>query len=561
MPTIATIVGLLLLSTFLLLGFLRNAQAGEVQSITSDIDTRVATLSDAESTTSNSPQSSKKVFAKLPKIESQACAFVAQYPKYKADCGTLFVQEDPNASHTLQSPARAVTIPFMILHPAGSAINEPVVITGGGGPGSSIYLIDNFDGDPAMFYSGLESSTLQNGRALIIMEMRGSGMSLANLDCPAITDLEIDLLTTYPYKWDNKRYLKTITSCAERKKSQGIDANFYNTDYAVQDIDNLRALLGFDTWHLLGVSHGSRIALRYAQQYPQHTASLILDSIYPFEVDAYAEMPQFNANIFTEPFTLCDTDPACRLENGEASVTIFESFMAQIQNTPPTLELDYYDENWTFGQKTLKISPELVAYVLVSNSYEGETTLTFPQVIKDALKQDYTKLATLIGDTIDLENYTWFAEGAYASYACYEEIPFSNFALAVENAKKYKFPYWDDLPSIELDQQLCEIWNIKPATNGIKNLDHSQLTLPILILAGALDPFTPAIWAVDFHTKLPMRNKTQHLRVWPLKSHHLIYDDNCVGSVVTSFLNAPEKTINNDCALEVTDVAKPVSNN
>jgi pimeloyl-ACP methyl ester carboxylesterase len=497
----------------------------------------------------NDPISKNAKKPVLPRIEVSSCAFTQEFDKYSADCGTLFVYEDPNELHTTKSNPRIVTIPIIIFQPAGKVTGDPVIITGGGGPGSSIYIMDEFDGDPSMYYSGIEMSTLQDGRPLILMEMRGSGLSMANLDCPAITDLEIELLTTYPYKADNRKLTNTLTRCANRKKSLGVDANFYNTDYAIKDIDTLRELLGFEKWHLLGISHGTRISLRYAQQYPKNTASLILDSIYPFEVDSYADMPEHSARVFTQPFILCDADPTCRLENGQASVTLFERFMAEIQQNPPTLNLEYDDENWTVGQKTLKISPELVAYALVNSSYESDTILAFPQIIKDALNKDYTSLSKLISETIDLQNYTWFSEGAYSSYACYEEIPFSNVELAIENAKKYKSTYWDDLPAIILDRQLCKIWNIRPAVNNIKNFDHSQLTLPILILAGDLDPFTPAIWALDFHAKLPLRKKTQHLRVWPLKAHNLVYDDKCVEAVMASFLNNPEQTIDNDCAV------------
>jgi alpha-beta hydrolase superfamily lysophospholipase len=74
--------------------------------------------------------------------------------------------------------------------------------------------------------------------------------------------------------------------------------------------------------------------------------------------------------------------------------------------------------------------------------------------------------------------------------------------------------------------------------------------MPVLILSGDLDPFTPVKWAVDFHQKLPFKNQTQHLRIWPLKAHNLVYDDACVESVLTSFLNEPRNTIENDCALK-----------
>jgi hypothetical protein len=117
-----------------------------------------------------------------------------------------------------------VTIPIIIFQPAGNG--DSVIITGGGDLGSSIYNMDEFDGDPSMYYSGIEVSTLQDGRPLILMEMRGSGLSMANLDCPAITDLKIKLLTTYPYKLDNRKFINTLASFADRKKSLGVDANF-----------------------------------------------------------------------------------------------------------------------------------------------------------------------------------------------------------------------------------------------------------------------------------------------------------------------------------------------
>lgn len=542
---------LIALSIILLVGFHAPSYAHYAQK-----EKVIRVFHSFEETASAKASAGKKsILPVLPRVEIGPCTFMQKFDKYHADCGTLFVKEDPTESHTAKNNARVVSIPIIIFQPAGEVTGDPVVITGGGGPGSSIYIMDEFDGDPSLYYSGIELSTLQNGLPLILMEMRGSGLSLANLDCPAITELEIELLTTYPYKFDNKQFVKTNLNCANRKRALGVDANFYNADYAINDIDALRELLGFQKWHLLGISHGTRISLRYAQQYPQHTASLILDSIYPFEVDSYVNMPELSARIFTQPFTLCDADPRCRLENGQTSETLFASFMSEIKLNPPTLEVEYDDENWTVGQKTLKISPELVAYTLYNNSYDGEAILAFPQIIKDALNKDYAKLSRLISEIIDLQNYTWFSEGAYSSYACYEEIPFSNTELAIKNAKKYKSPYWDDLPAINLDLQLCKIWDIKPALNNIKSFDHNQLTLPVLILAGDLDTFTPTKWAIDFHAKLPMRNKTQHLRVWPLKAHNIVYGDKCVEAVITSFLNDPEQTIDNDCALQnVSDI-------
>ena len=38
--------------------------------------------------------------------------------------------------------------------------------------------------------------------------------------------------------------------------------------------------------------------------------------------------------------------------------------------------------------------------------------------------------------------------------------------------------------------------------------------------------------------------------MWPLKSHNVVYEDKCVDTVILSFLNDPEQTINNECAIQ-----------
>lgn len=502
---------------------------------------------------------SKDNLVALPSLALTECPFSSQFTKYAAQCGRLYVQENhkvpPMASFDPLDLSGIVSIPVMIFQPQGEISGHPVVITGGGGPGSSLYIFDDFDGDPSFYYQGLEQSTLQAGRALIIMEMRGSGMSLANLDCPAITDFEIEALTNYPYVFDKDTYLALNLKCAQNKRQEGIDVNFYNTDSAIKDIDVLRELLGIKQWHLLGISHGTRISLRYAQQYPQFTASLILDSVYPFDVDAYAEISHFSHQIFSQPFLLCDLDPHCKLENSIPSITLFDEFIDKLNKQSLMIttigesdsEGAQIDEALYESIPPFRLSPELLAYTLMMKSYDGEAILTFVQLIKDALNEDYATLNTWIVDTINLQSYMWFSEGAYASYACYEEIPFANFALAKETAKKYKLPYWDDSLLMDTDQMICDIWDVHPAQNKIKEYDLQALTLPVLTLGGELDLFTPAKWARDFQAKLPKRGDTQHLRLWPLKSHNIVYDDVCVDNIIKSFLDNPKQTLNIDC--------------
>ena len=46
------------------------------------------------------------------------------------------------------------------------------------------------------------------------------------------------------------------------------------------DIEQLRELLGIDSWHVFGGSYGSTMALYYAQEFPDHCKSLVLRGIW-----------------------------------------------------------------------------------------------------------------------------------------------------------------------------------------------------------------------------------------------------------------------------------------
>ena len=59
------------------------------------------------------------------------------------------------------------------------------------------------------------------------------------------------------------------------------DPRYFATAYAVQDIENLRIVLGKDQLNVYGVSYGSRVAVEYARQFEEPTRTLILDGVVP----------------------------------------------------------------------------------------------------------------------------------------------------------------------------------------------------------------------------------------------------------------------------------------
>ncbi|MDQ3739528.1 MAG: alpha/beta hydrolase, partial [Actinomycetota bacterium] len=120
-------------------------------------------------------------------------------------------------------------------------------------------------------------------RDLVVVDQRGTGRSGA-LSC---RDLE---------RPRGRDPLDVRTArCAERL---GEPRRFYRTADSVEDLEAVRAELGVERITLLGVSYGTKVALTYAQTYPERVERLVLDSVVEaeepdvFELDSIAAVPR-----------------------------------------------------------------------------------------------------------------------------------------------------------------------------------------------------------------------------------------------------------------------------
>ena len=57
----------------------------------------------------------------------------------------------------------------------------------------------------------------------------------------------------------------------------------YTSAESVQDIEAIRAALGYEKLVLYGTSYGTKVALKYAERYPEHVEAMVLDSVVPPE--------------------------------------------------------------------------------------------------------------------------------------------------------------------------------------------------------------------------------------------------------------------------------------
>jgi pimeloyl-ACP methyl ester carboxylesterase len=117
-------------------------------------------------------------------------------------------------------------------------------------------------------------------RDLIVFDQRGTGNS-GPLACTAL---------------EGNESLRTIGQAFERCAQQiGPARGSYTTQESVADIEAIRQALGYEKLVLFGVSYGTKVALEYAERYPQSTEALVLDSVVPPERDDPFTLATFKA--------------------------------------------------------------------------------------------------------------------------------------------------------------------------------------------------------------------------------------------------------------------------
>ena len=146
---------------------------------------------------------------------------------------------------------------------AGAVPTHTAVIGLAGGPGQAAL--------PLAAGMAKEMAPALSSRDLLVFDQRGTGSS-GPLTCPALES--------------SAEVFGAIGQAFERCALQiGAARGSYTTQESVADIEAIRQAAGYEKLVLFGVSYGTKVALEYAERYPQNVESLVLDSVVPPERD------------------------------------------------------------------------------------------------------------------------------------------------------------------------------------------------------------------------------------------------------------------------------------
>ena len=90
-----------------------------------------------------------------------------------------------------------------------------------------------------------------------------------------------------------------------------IDPRFYTSTVAADDLDDVRAALGYDVIDLYGTSYGGTLAQYYLRQHPDRVRVAVLDGATPLDVPVLERLAANSQAALDLLIARCGKDPAC----------------------------------------------------------------------------------------------------------------------------------------------------------------------------------------------------------------------------------------------------------
>jgi pimeloyl-ACP methyl ester carboxylesterase len=268
------------------------------------------------------------------------------------------------------------------------------------------------------------------------------------------------------------------------------DLRVYTSTDAVADLDTVRQRLGAERINLYGGSYGTRMGQLYAKTFPQHTRSLVLDSVVPMDLVLGSEHARNLEAALEATWQRCAADSACAKALPEPKAAL-----ARVREAleSGTLTAVRYRDPTSGAWREDTPGWGHLAVLLRMYSYSPATAATLPLMLQQAAAGDWAPMLAQsrmlmgnLGGTI--------MHGMQLSVSCSEDVP--DLREQPEDAGTVLGDQF-----VAFSRAQCAEW-----PRGERPADfRAPLTgdLPVLAISGELDPVTPPRYAEAVVTHLP----------------------------------------------------------
>lgn len=383
-------------------------------------------------------------------------------------CGTYEVYEDRAAK-----TGRKIGL-NIIVAPASSAAPAPdPAFWLHGGPGApATSSVANVQGG---FLEGVHAT-----RDIVFVDQRGTGKS-NGLNCD-LGDNPADLQSFFGDLFPPQK----VRECRQQLEKKA-DLKLYTTPIAMDDLDEVRAALGYDRINLIAASYGTIAAQVYMRQHPEHLRSVFMLGVAAPGFKQPLPFARGAQHALDLLFQDCAVDHEC--QKGFPGIREeFAAVLARFDQGPVETTLI---EAGTKKKQTVRISRVNFVERMRLLLYTSGSARLVPFVIHRAYQNDYLPFEAA---AIALSPGGGLARGMYMTVTCSEGVPF----ITEEDIATETMDTFVGDARVRAHQRACREWprgNVPPGYT-----DFVKADVPVLLVSGELDAASPP-WFGEFVTK------------------------------------------------------------
>jgi pimeloyl-ACP methyl ester carboxylesterase len=451
-----------------------------------------------------------------PPVVEVACPIGAAYP-HGASCALATVPVDRGAPELGTTEISLLVWPGVVEVRPGDA-GPPLVVLQGGPGGPSSDMVEYF---PRRSYTQ------------VFIDQRGTGFGAVDLDCPEITAaLPAIWAATQEHARSNE--LAAYGACFDRLAGEPLLANTDTAAHAA-DVVEVMAALGFDRWSVYGVSYGTTIALEILRDPPAGLAGVVLDGVYPPDLEPTPALAASASRALDEIDAACAADVGCNELVGSFKDTL-HGLIAELNAEPLIVNLQSHQTSLGEAVEVL-IDGDSLAGLVFQFLYVAELTRPLPLILFGLVEDlhDAAEYLALLAVEYSLLIDDSVHEATYFAATCADQVPFDSAPP----------PNMDAFAAAVVDDGITDVCDLlSVAASPPVAAEAVSSDRPVLMLSGRFDPITPPEHATTAAQHLS--NATLVVRDG---AHHGIWvGDDCIDNIVDDFLSDPHQTPDTSCA-------------
>ncbi len=419
-----------------------------------------------------------------------------------AFCGGYEVYEDRAAGQGRKIRLNVVVLPAKSADPAA----DPVFFFAGGPGGAATDAAPRIDSF---------TPSLRRQRDFVLVDQRGTGDSNP-LTC-----------TTYGDEPTLQDYLGALMprpamEACRAELEERADLALYTTPIAMDDIDDVRAWLGYEQINLLGSSYGSRAAMTYLARHGEHVRTATLMGVVPPAEVAHRARSRNAERTMNLLFLECARNKRCLKAFPDVRQELL-TVLQRLDQEPAKLEVHHPR---TRRKEEVTLGRDVFTSTLLYMIWSSKTAIHVPSLIHEAFNGNYEP-AVKMTYLLRRQFGGGLAYGMNLSVTCSEDTPRIDPAVARADAAG------TFLSASRLEEQLelCSIWRRGEVPSS--HFEPVRSDVPVLMLSGWLD-WIPPRWAEEAASYLP-----NSLQVVGRYGHHdYPAGGPCRDKVVHSFVEA-----------------------